>query len=315
MKHKKLKIILISAAVIVIAAVVLIFLLLFERAEKDFTISLYFKNQAGNSLDFEGRIIDHTDSTTNEEVLTSVLKELKNGPKINSVLQNTLGEVEIQSFTLDEENKTVYIDLSSAFTRMNTSDAVFLKVSLVYTLTALGFIDNVYLSADGTPITAEGEPLSRRSVLLNPDIAAEKVNYQSVTLYFADKNSQTLVGETRLLEIKQSQDLEFQIVEQLLAGPENTDLISPIPSGTKLINTNTENGICYVNLSQGFINKSSSSSVTLLQIYSIVNTLTALDSVNAVQLYVEGQKVNEIVDGADISKELERSEALLSVAE
>ncbi|MCC8013951.1 MAG: GerMN domain-containing protein [Eubacterium sp.] len=310
MKRKKLIFILLAA--VLAAAAVITVILLFSHAEKDFTISLYFKNQAGNSLDFEGRIIDPADKGSNEEVLAEVLKELKNGPKVNSVLQSTMGNVLIQGFKLDEENKTVYIDLSAEFVQMTSADALFLKASLVYTLTALGFIDNVYISVNGSAVTAEGEPLNRRNVLLNPDIAAEKVNYQSVTLYFTDKNAQSLIGETRLIEIKQSQSIEYQIAEQLLAGPENSDLVSVIPSGTKLINTNTENDICYVNLSSNFINKSAASPVSLLQIYSIVNTLTALDNVNSVQLYVEGQKVSEVIDGVDISKELERNERLIA---
>ncbi|MCD8239689.1 MAG: GerMN domain-containing protein [Clostridiales bacterium] len=310
MKRKKLIFILLGAALA--AAAIITVILLFSHAEKDFTISLYFKNQTGNSLDFEGRIIEPADKSSNEEVLTEVLKELKNGPKVNSVLQSTMGDVVIQGFKLDEENKTVYIDLSAEFVQMTPADALFLKASLVYTLTALGFIDNVYISVNGSAVTAEGEPLNRRNVLLNPDIAAEKVNYQSVTLYFTDKNAQTLIGETRLIEIKQSQSIEYQIVEQLLAGPENSDLVSAVPSGTKLINTNTENDICYVNLSSNFINKPAASPVSLLQIYSIVNTLTSLDNVNSVQLYVEGQKVSEVIDGVDISKELERNERLIA---
>ncbi|MCD7855793.1 MAG: GerMN domain-containing protein [Clostridiales bacterium] len=310
MKRKKLIFILLGAALA--AAAIITVILLFSHAEKDFAISLYFKNQTGNSLDFEGRIIEPADKSSNEEVLAEVLKELKNGPKVNSVLQSTMGDVLIQGFKLDGENKTVYIDFSAEYVQMTASDALFLKASLVYTLTALGFIDNVYISVNGSAVTAEGEPLNRRNVLLNPDIAAEKVNYQSVTLYFTDRNAQSLIGETRLIEIKQSQSIEYQIVEQLLAGPENSDLVSAIPSGTKLINTNTENDICYVNLSSNFINKSAASPVSLLQIYSIVNTLTALDNVNSVQLYVEGQKVSEVIDGVDISKELERNERLIA---
>ncbi|MCD8090461.1 MAG: GerMN domain-containing protein [Clostridiales bacterium] len=307
MKHKRIYII--SGAVLLFLAVFCTFLFIFLRAGKEFSVSLYYKNAAENNLDFEARIITHDENTTNLQVFNTVLTELKIGPKTNTSLAATFNDVEFETAILDETEKTAYVDLSPEFWNKSSVDKLFMKSSLVYTLTALGFIDNVVITSGGRGV--DGFPLNRKNVLLNPDIASEKINYRSITLYFADSSMTCLCGEQRLLEVKQSLDTEYQLVEQLLKGPESADLVSPIPSGTKLINTTTENGICYVNLSSAFLNKTTGAGLTKLQVYSIVNSLTALDSVNSVQLYIEGQKVNETAGEVDISKELQRDESLI----
>lgn len=306
---KKRRLYIIFATVLLFLIALIGFLLIFSRTGKDFTVSLYYKNIAGNNLDLEARTIPHTDSTTNAELFDAVLTELQNGPRANTSLVKTFDNVEIISAHVDENKKTAYVDLSADFFSESAVDRLFIKSSLVYTLTALGFIDDVVITSGETAVSET--PLNRKNVLLNPDIASEKINYQTITLYFADSTLTHLRGEQRLLEVKQSLDIEYQLVELLLGGPESSDLVSTIPSGTKLINTTTENGICYVNLSSAFLNKTNGEGLTTLQVYSIVDSLTGLDSVNAVQFYIEGQKVTENTGEVDISTELERNESLI----
>ncbi len=306
MRNKRIYII--SAAILLILIALVSFLLILTRTGKEYTVSLYYKNTAGNNLDFEARIIPHEEDSADIQVFNTVLTELKSGPKANTSLVSTFGDVEFLSSSLDETEKTAYVDLSPEFWEKSSVDKLFMKSSLVYTLTALGFVDNVVITSGGRNI--DEVPLNRKNVLLNPDIASEKINYRTITLYFADSTMSCLCGEPRLLEVKQSLDTEYQLVDLLLGGPESADLVSPIPSGTKLINTTTENGVCYVNLSSAFLNRTGGG-LNRLQVYSVVNSLTSLDSVNSVQLYIEGQRVNGVAGEVDISSELERDESLI----
>ncbi|MCD8216052.1 MAG: GerMN domain-containing protein [Clostridiales bacterium] len=305
------KIYIILFAVILLLIVVSCILFAFSRTSKEFTVSFYYKNAAGNNLDTEARIISRTEDTTNAELFDTVISELESGPKVNLSLVNTLADTEILSADLDEAKKTAYVELSDGFSEKSSIDRLFIKGSIVYTLTALGFIDEVVITSGGQAVSETS--LNRKNFILNPDIASEKINYQSITLYFADGSMTYLQGEQRLLEVKQSLDTEYQLVELLLGGPESSSLVCPIPSGTKLINTTTENGICYVNLSSAFLNKANGG-ISTLQVYSIVNSLTSLDSVSSVQLYIEGQKVTDALTEVDISTELERNEELIKTS-
>ena len=46
-------------------------------------------------------------------------------------------------------------------------------------------------------------------------------------------------------------------------------------------------------------------------VYSIVDSLTELDSVNKVQFLIEGEKINSKKDGIDFSKLFSRNEAMI----
>ncbi len=308
MKH--IKLFLFSAVCLIALITLCVVLFVFADSRNVRTLALYFKNSTGNGMEFENRIIQQTDNSTEEEIFESVLAELKNGPKSNTSLQDVFGDVIIEESSLSLSDKTAYISLSLAYYDKVYSDRLLLESCIVYTLTELEFIDNVSISSGGRNIGGQ-ELLNRKNVLWNPDIAPEKINYRSITLYFTDSDFRRLLPEQRLIEVKQSQDIEFSVVEQLLAGPQDSKLSTAIPLTAKLINTTTENGICYVNLSSEFMNKGGGAVLTELQVYQIVNSLTELDGVDSVQIYIEGQKVNEGTGDVDISKELERNERLI----
>ncbi|MGN1319240.1 MAG: GerMN domain-containing protein, partial [Lachnospirales bacterium] len=183
--------------------------------------------------------------------------------------------------------------------------------SLVYTLTDMSFIDGVIVTVEGVPVLSEQgqDPilLNRQNVRNNPTIDPEKTEWQTVTLYFCDRSGEKLVPEQRSVEIKKSLTLEYQIVEQLIVGPDKKMLKSTIPSDTDIRDIKTEDGICYVNLSRDFIKTTPEGiSSELVKIYSIVDSLTELNYVNKVQFLIDGEKVNETGDGIDFSKPFDR---------
>ena len=129
----------------------------------------------------------------------------------------------------------------------------------MYTLTDMSFIEDVYVSVNGItlnePQTNTPWKFNRESIRNNPTVNPEKTNWQVVELYFADRTGTRLASEQRSIEVKQSLSLEYQIVEQLIAGPEKNMLEKTIPVSTQIKDIKTEDGICYVNLSKEFINK------------------------------------------------------------
>ena len=152
--------------------------------------------------------------------------------------------------------------------------------------------------------------MDRDNVVLDPMISPDKINTQTVTLYFLDSGGMGLCEEKRTIEVKQSLTLENQIVEQIIRGPESDSLLPTVSMETKIGNIKTEEGICYVDLSSEFISKQTGGQNTdEMTIYSIVNSLTELENVKKVQFLIEGEKVNDLNGRVDLSKPFERDES------
>lgn len=304
--------------VLIVILCVTVWAMLKERSsEKDNILSLYFLNPATNTLEQEKRMVES--DLEERELFDRTIEELINGAK-NTGLVNTLSdEVTIveSSYSTDAYNiKKADINLSSGYNNLTESKKLLCIGAIVYTLTDLDFIDQVTIYADGELIVnSEGEELktlSRDNVVNNPIINPEKTNRRTVMLYFSDENADVLKAEERSIEVKQSLTLEYQIVEQLILGPTTEGLYATVPSETKIRDIKTEDGICYVNLSSEFVTKhSGGSSGEVMTIYSIVNSLTELNTVNKVQFLIEGEKVNEFKGHLDFSKTFERDSKLI----
>ena len=83
--------------------------------------------------------------------------------------------------------------------------------------------------------------------------------------------------------------VEKLVVESLIRGPVSADTDYPtLPAGTKILSISTKDGTCYVNLNEGF--QEQGYNVTeAVTIYSIVDSLTELDTINTVQIAVNGK--------------------------
>ncbi len=297
-----------AAMIIIVVVLIFVHTKNIKLAEGTGTYNMYYINASTNTLEAEKRVVNLVNDNT--LMFNSIVDEYASGPK-NSNSELILPP-EIKIADKRYMDNTAYINLGEGYNSLAPNLKVLCTGAMVYTLTDLSFIDNVCISVEGVPIkdsTGEAFVMNRDNVKNNPSIDPEKINRQTVKLYFAD-NSGKLVAEERLIEVKQSLTLENQIVEQLIEGPEKSTLSPVIPSSTQIKDIKTEDGICYVNLTQAFI-RNTSPSTEKITIYSIVNSLTELDNVNKVQFLIEGEKLSEYGGDIDFSKPFERDEALI----
>ena len=82
--------------------------------------------------------------------------------------------------------------------------------------------------------------------------------------------------------------MERGVVEQLISGPITEGAYPTIPPETKLISISTKDGICYVNLDNGFLGQGYDVTEAV-PIYSIVNSLTGITGISRVQILVNGE--------------------------
>ena len=131
------------------------------------------------------------------------------------------------------------------------------------------------------------------------DISEEQERKTMISLYFKDKQTGELTKENRMIDVKVLAENPYKaLVEMLIEGPKTEKLQSTIPDGTR-INDISINGECiHIDLSKEFINNHEggldNESKT---IYSIVNTLTELNEVNFVRIFIDGEENLGFQDG------------------
>ena len=116
--------------------------------------------------------------------------------------------------------------------------------------------------------------------------AYEKVNLR---LYFANETGDRLVEENRRNVVYNSNiSLEKLVVEKLVEGPTVEGAYPTINPATKIISVTVQDGTCYVNLNDDFLNQPYNV-VSDVTIYSITNSLVELSNVNRVQISINGE--------------------------
>lgn len=310
---KYFKYVVLAVLAVCIVSAIFIYTKNVKMAEGTDSFNMYYINMNTNTLEIEKRAIN---SVSDQKLMfNTVVEEYFAGSK-----NTNLGLSLPKEFKVNDKrysNSTAYIDLAGSYNDMPANLKILSMGSLVYTLTDLSFINNVCISIEGIPMMDRNNEkiavLSRDVVMNNPTVNPEKTKWQVVYLYFANQDGSKLVCQQRGMEVKQSQSLEYQIVEQLITGPDNSNganLQQTVPSDTRIKDIKTEEETCYVNLSRDFIKKKGSIAENII-IYSIVNSLTELDTVNKVQFLIEGEKINEYNGDLDFSKPFGRNTDLI----
>jgi germination protein M len=281
------------------------------------TVRLYFLNPSSKAIEHEERSMPIEDEAA---MTRNVLRMFLDGPK-NQLLQKPLPEgVEISGETKlvtdpATTEVTFEIEFSEAYNSMSPIEEAFFRSAFVWTMTELGFIDNVTIFAGGKKlVTSRGEPmefLSREDVIIDPVLSS--IINKSVKLYFSNEAGDALVAENRVIEVSPDLHMEPFIVEQIIKGPQNPGCYPTISSDVKVRAVNTDEGVCYINLSSDFLTKTPNSQANEnVMIYSLVNSLLELSNVKKVKFLVESAFVTEPFRNAiDLNTELERNVSLI----
>jgi len=241
----------------------------------------------------------------NGTTLTQVTVSLPDGSKEEKVeyLTNQLldppagkispvcGGTKLNYVKIKDEIATV--DFSKEFTDVENPKYTLSPAAVAKTLCSLDFISGVNILVDGLPaLGIDGSPIG---IIMKSDVMGDAgssgATRTTVSLYFGDGMGEGLVLERRNVEIPSSSTVERVIVDEIIKGPAISGNISVIPTGVKVLSVETKNRVCFVNLSKEFVERfTGGSSGEILTIFSIVNSLTELDTVGSVQFLIEGEK-------------------------
>lgn len=279
-----------------------------QQDQAKMEINLYFVNQEGTKLVAEPREIPVVEEG---KAVEAVLNELLKGPAKPENKRVIPEGTTVKKITMD--GGLVIVDFSSQFLNDTEADRIFSRLSVVSALTDLEGVERVSIKVEGEDLTTESGKvigvLSKQDIVYDTEPSGSDKQY--IKLYFADENAEKLVAEAREITVNPKETMEMRIVKELINGPNSSQLLRTIPSETKILSVETKEGVCFVNLSQEFKTKhSGGTSAELMTIYSIVNSLTELNTVDKVQFLIEGQK-SEVFIHMVFNEPFTRDESLI----
>ena len=280
------------------------------REEKeDSGLLLYYLNEDLSSLNTLSYLMEDGKSKADlspQEMADDMLEQLATpSGDVRSIAP-------IQNFTVTGttlQNGTLTVFLSSDYEELETVREILTRAALVNTLCQIDGVDSVSFLCGDHPLTNEDGSVvtAMNSDMFIFNSGKEIMNYEKVRLhlYFANEDGDQLVDTYRNVVYNSNISMERLVVEQVLKGP-NSDVIFPtLNPASKVLSVTTRDGVCYVNLDQAFLTEPYGVT-SQVAIYSLVNSLTELSSVSAVQITIEGKTGKAFMDSS-LSSAFERN--------
>lgn len=263
-----------------------------QTSESKISAGVYYISGSGSDLIAEKTEIP---DTSRKGQLKYLIEQLISPPagKTSPLCDGT----KLNSVTIKDD--VAVVDFSKEFSSKDDLKQTLAPAAVAKTLCTLDFISGVQILVDGKEaIGTDGKSLG---IIRENDLVINKgeptqAPKTTLVLYFSDENAEYLVPERRNVEIASGDTVEKVIVNELLKGPTEGGHFKTIPAEAKVLSIETKNNVCFVNFSKEFVDKHSGGSAgERLTVYSIVNSLTELGTIDMVQFLIEGEKREEFI--------------------
>ena len=227
--------------------------------------------------------VEETPDLIYRELLNCVIENYKS----NHFMNPNDDILELDEYII---NGVYYVYFSESYGNLSHVDEVLFRAAVVKTLVQAEGIDYVCFYVNNQPLMTEsGTMVGRMSSLdfITGTDEPDSVQWIEAKLYFSDSEGTGLVCEERSVAYSAATQIEQVVIEQLIDGPENSELKETLPKSLKVLGVSIKDGVCYVNFNEALTDSSVDIPSKLL-IYSIVDTLCELNSVTSVQFLING---------------------------
>lgn len=283
---------------------------------------LYFVSPDGRFILPEVRTIKYT----GDQYIETLIQELKNGPRNTAAMRSPLNaDAELLRKSVLEDLGSGRLKLELYFSQspvqpgyLDASDIVS-YAALVYTIIGfMPYVKTVDIYVAGHRVDKVGDIR-----FYNGMRRADYVGLigSSAPVYFGDKTSDLLLEVQRNMEQGKVWSARERVLE-LLAGPLEEDganvwpLMPPGVTADDIPSVDVYGDTAYVNLSARF--KEACAGMTaqseMLLVYSIVNTITAMDGISKVQFTVDGRQVDKLAGYLCLADPLLRNYGIIKSA-
>ncbi|MGN1115871.1 MAG: GerMN domain-containing protein [Candidatus Ornithomonoglobus sp.] len=271
---------------------------------------LYFMNEDGTGIIAEPCELRYKDDT---DLAKTVIEKLRKGPSASKRGRIMPRDTKLQRIEFTDADGII-VDFSSVFLSEDPSKNVLSVYAVTKSLCSTGIVTNVMVTVNGDRISdRDGNQLG---FVAASDINLETEEYQSemreIVLYFGDRSSTQLVKETRTIKITDQQPIEQYIINELIKGPDDKTMQAVLSKSTVLMSVDVEDNICYLSFRSSFLKENAGDSNHERQvIYSIVNSLTELNTISRVQFYMDGKRVDNF-GGFDLKGYIARDTSIIA---
>jgi germination protein M len=297
---------------IVFGMMILLVLLLIGacgRRQEEGSYQLYYLNIDGTRLEMSSC---DPEGESQADIAKDLLERLGEDPERSDLRKTIPDSVTVNDVIFSGYSLTV--DFGAGLYSMGAADAVLLRAAVVKTLVQIKGVSYVSFMVEGEPYKDKNGNLigsmNADSFVENPGEQINSSVETTLTLYFASDDGTKLVPETREVHYSSNISLEKLVIEKLTSGPKTEGLLPTIPTGTKLITLTVVDGVCYVNLDETFRNQNEEISEQVV-LYSIVDSLTKLDSVDKVQISINGDTSGKCRYNYDLSVMYEGDDSII----
>ena len=233
-------------------------------------------------------------SYTGTESVPALLEALLAGPPQDSELVSLIPPgTGLVSWSV--AGRTAYVEFSDGYAQLSGIDRTIADYCVTLTLNQLSGVDRVALSAGG----GVGRVLRTGDVIFSG--AEEEPVDVPASLYFRRAGSAALTFELRVFRLTEDETPARAVLEALIAGPQDEGLTGLLPQELTVRAVWVDDGVCYADLSGALLAAlPGTPGEQELVISSIVETLCSLDTVEQVQLLVEGDPLTAY-GGLDLS--------------
>ena len=253
--------------------------------ESDFMI--YYINENGTGLYPVPAKVSATDDT--DYLIRDMIDRLSGVIEDKDYYAPITGDLTISDYSLSDRRLTIFF--SQEYRELTPTSEALLRASVVQTMQQIDGVNEVSFYVGEDPVTdALGVPIgpmTSDSFIYDYGQAQSQSEKTDLVLYYATADGNSLYEVSRTVHYSISQPLEQVVMQYLAETPGDEELMSAIPEGTNVLSVMTSDGTCYLTLDSNFLNLPEGESRDVA-IYSIVNSLCALDSIDRVQIIIEG---------------------------
>lgn len=261
------------------------------REEPDRTAYLLYFQEADLSFSAgEGAFRTENVYLSDDEIQSSrqlaeaLMGELLKGPAGETLKSPLPAGTSLLSLELTGDRATV--DLSAAYNTLSGVALTLADSAIAMTLSQVPEISSVQITVRGRELAyRERQVLNIREVLLTPE--EDVVSTVDARLYFLNQEGR-LIPEARTLELYEGDTQVSAVAKALESGPENRDLLSPLPEGFRVKSVWLEEDVCYVNLSSALL-EGLEEAVLRTALQALGDSLLSLEGVEETRFLVDGE--------------------------
>ncbi len=246
---------------------------------------------------------------TKEKLVKEYLQALSTEPDDITLKRAIPDGTYVEKAVFSESGLSLYFN--SAYSNLTGVTEVLARACIIKTLCQIDGVDDVAFYVGGQPLNGlNGNPEGfKNSDDFIDGSSAEDVY---ITVYYANEKGDGLVPSNLKVSYDGNmQPIEKTIIGALISGPVEANMKKSVPDGTQLLKVSTKDGICYVDFNEKFLNKVSGVKPEVV-LYSVVNSLDELSTINKVQFTIDGSTKKTFQEDIPFDGLFERNLDLIS---